>query len=296
MTAAALAGVLVLLAAAACRAAATAWPRVAVASRLVVDPPMRATRHRRDGRGVSWLATRLQDVGAPLDPERVFRAWVVATGVVIGAGIVLGGPALATLGVVAVIAGPLVALRTGRSRGAARYAAQLPAVLDAIARGLRSGGSLHQAVGEAGAATPGPAGDDLRAVFHQAGRGMPLADALEQWSERRPQPLVALAVAALALGVETGGAQARAIDGVAATARDRLAVANEIRALSSQARASAVVITAAPLAFCALSATADPRTADFLLRTPSGLAVLIVGLALDAVAALWMARLTRVPS
>lgn len=81
---------------------------------------------------------------------------------------------------------------------------------------------------------------------------------------------------------------------MAATLRSRLGVVREVRALSSQARFSGVVITLAPLAFSALAAATDERTAGFLLRTPLGLFCLGAGLALDAVAALWMMRLSRI--
>src|SRR5205823_14752762 len=94
---------------------------------------------------------------------------------------------------------------------------------------------------------------------------------------RYPRPGTRLAVAALCLGAETGGAQARAVDGVAATLRERLAVAGEVRALTSQTRASMLVIAAAPVAFCVFASTTDPRTSTFLFRTPVGLACLAAG-------------------
>ena len=68
----------------------------------------------------------------------------------------------------------------------------------------------------------------------------------------------------------------------------------EVAAMASQARASALVITIAPLAFAALAAATDDRTAAFLLRSPLGVACLAAGLALDVVAAVWMRRLTRI--
>ena len=134
---------------------------------------------------------------------------------------------------------------------------------------------------------------DLVAASRRASEGAPFTAALDGWAARRPLPGVTLAVAALVLAADTGGTSAHAVDGVAATLRERLGVADEARALASQARASALVISLAPVAFCALSATADPANARFLLRTPLGLGFLASGLALDALAAVWMSRLTR---
>jgi tight adherence protein B len=95
----------------------------------------------------------------------------------------------------------------------------------------------------------------------------------------------------LTVALEAGGAPARAVDGVASTLRERAEVDREMRALATQARASAVVITVAPLAFATLGVVGDERTAHFLLRTPAGLGCLAAGVALDAVGAWWMARI-----
>lgn len=119
-------------------------------------------------------------------------------------------------------------------------------------------------------------------MAHEASHGRALTAALDQWPEHRPLPGVRLATSALGLGAETGGAQARALDGVAATLRSRRAVGREVRALSSQARMSGVVITLAPLGFSALAAATDERTASFLLATPLGLFCLATGLASTA--------------
>ena len=179
-----------------------------------------------------------------------------------------------------------------RARADRRVERDLPDVLDAVARALRSGSSLRRAVDEAGGAVAGPLGDDLARVRRSLDGGTPLGDALERWAAARALAGVRLAVAALALGAETGGASAQAVDGVAATLRTNLAIAAEVRALSSQARLSALVIALAPVAFSLLAFTTDPATASFLLRTPLGLGCLASGLALDAAGWLWMRSLT----
>jgi tight adherence protein C len=100
-----------------------------------------------------------------------------------------------------------------------------------------------------------------------------------------------LAAAALALGSEIGGAAARSLDGVADTLRDRNGLQHEVRALSSQARASAVVIGLAPFVFSIVVALTDPGSIAFLLGSPVGLACLTCGLAADALGAWWMRRI-----
>jgi tight adherence protein B len=210
------------------------------------------------------------------------------------AGAALGGPALAVGGLALGGAGPMFILRARRGTAAATAEAVLPGALEAMARGLRSGASLQQAVAEAASGTPGSLGAELQLVAAAADRGTPLVLALEAWGERCPRPGVRLAVAALCLGAETGGAQARAVDGVAATLRERLAVAGEVKALTSQTRASMLVIAAAPIVFCVFASATDPRTSTFLFRSPVGLVCLATGISLDIAGGLWMRRLCRV--
>lgn len=241
-----------------------------------------------------WLAPALAAAGLDVDPAVAFTAWCVAVPVVAAAMLLVAGPALAVAATAAGVAGPFVALRARRGRGDANVEAGLPVALEAVARALRSGASLRQAVEEAAARTPGPLGHELDRVATQAARGAPLVQALEGLARRRPLPGVRLAVAALCLGAETGGAQARAVDGVATTLRDRLAVLAEVRALSAQARVSALVISLAPLGFGAFAAATDPRTATFLFHTAAGLGLLAAGAALDGLGWLWMNRLSKV--
>ena len=332
------------------RLALSASRRSAVGDRL----PQPAAASGRRGGGLrlrppappSWLEPALADADIGIAPATVWGAWLVGMATVGAAALVGSGPAGAALALVVGCGLPRLALRSRRGRADSRIEGELPVALEAIARSLRSGASVRQAIGEAagggggghlGAIGGGPGGGggglgavggggglgagggggrgaigqgghprllhghgrrrlqvELAAVADQAGHGRGLADALEGLAARRPSPGVRLAVAALCLGLDTGGAQARAIDGVAATLRERLAIEAEARALSSQARMSALVIGLAPLGFGAFAAATDPRTSDFLLRTPIGLTLVAVGLLLDGVGWMWMQRLCRV--
>ncbi len=131
-------------------------------------------------------------------------------------------------------------------------------------------------------------------VIVAAERGVPLVEAIDGWAGTLPGDGVRLAGAALALSAELGGAAARSLDGVAATLRDRNGLRREVRALSSQARASAAVIGLAPVAFAVLVASVDPQTLDFLVRTRAGIFCLLAGVVLDGVGAAWMHRLATV--
>jgi tight adherence protein B len=247
--------------------------------------------HRLSLRPPSRLGEALVDAAVPWPSEVVWPAWLGATAVLGVLGAVVGGLGLAVVAL-AVCAAPVLVLAALRDRSTAQVEAALPDVLDGVARSLRSGVTVRQALAEVAPGSTGRLGADLVALTADADAGLPFVDALDGWARRCPAPGVRLTVAALGLAVDAGGAAAQAVDGVAATLRANLAVAGEVRAQSSQARLSALVIAAAPVAFGALAAATDGRTADFLLRSRFGLACLAGGLALDGLAAWWMHRIT----
>jgi len=244
----------------------------------------------------AWFARRVTDAGAgtgPTSPATLFWAWLASAAAAVALALRLGGPGLAGMAALALGAGPLVALSSLRTRRDARAEAALPEVLEGIARSLRSGASLRLAFAEV-ATAGGPLAADLCRVATAADNGAELRDAIEGWGRARPASGVELAVSALCLGIEAGGPQARAVDGVATTLRQRLGVAAEARALGAQARMSALVIALSPIAFCALASASDARTGRFLLHSGTGQLLLAAGVTLDAVGALWMTRLTTV--
>lgn len=279
-------------------AAATAWA-VADARRCWLAAParVRAVGLRRRVPVPSsrrhWLADRLEDAGIGGPSSRWALAWMGLVAVAAAGALVAGGPSLGVLGAAVATGGPWLLLRARRGRGAVAVEAGLPPVLEATARGMRAGASLPLALAAAAPGAPRLLADDLDGLVGGAADAG-LVVALDRWAAARPLPGVRLAAAALALAAEVGGGGARALDGVALTLRQRQAVAGEVRALATQARLSAVVLTIAPIAFAALAAAGDPRTATILLRAPVGQVCLAVGLALDAIGAAWMARITRV--
>jgi tight adherence protein B len=219
---------------------------------------------------------------------------VVVTGAAGTAGAVLIlGPVAMVVAVFGLAVTPLLARRRRRARALVARRGQLPPALERLAAALRSGSSLPVALGEAGRATPQPLGPELGALALGAGRGQPMAAVLDGWTLRHDDPSTRLAATALVLATVVGVTPARAVDGVAATLRERLELGAERRALASQARTSAVVLSAAPLVFAVLLGMSDGAAGRFLLHSPAGWACIAGGLGLDALGAWWMSRLMQ---
>lgn len=284
-----------LLVVAASASASSAWrARLAARTRRRFGAPTTVSvKSERRVRAPATLRAWVEGSGVALDIDAAWMLWIVGTVLGTAALGVTAGPGAAVLLAAVLVGGPAVALFWNERRRRRRVGHALPGALDEIARSLRAGASLVQAIDDAARTTPGPIGDDLFGVVAAHRSGVPLADGLARWRTTRPLPGVRLTASALELGLAAGGTHARAVDGVAATLRDNLAISAEVRAQASQAQASALVIGLAPIGFTALACLADHRTASFLFQTPAGLACLAAGGALDAAGAMWMARITR---
>src|SRR5262249_8658049 len=138
-----------------------------------------------------------------------------------------------------------------------------------------------------------PVATRLADVVSTADRGAPLAEALRRWAVFCPLVEVRIASSALVLAAEAGGRQARAVDGVAATLRERLAASADARSQSAQARLSALVIGVLPIGFAVWASATDHRTTRFLFASRRGWACLALGLILEGVGVLWMRRVIR---
>ena len=211
--------------------------RCAVADRVTRSQP-----RTRSASPVEQLAARALDRAAiHVSVAHAFQLWA---GALLGAALfaaAVGGPALSFLAAAAVLLGAPLAVWANRNRRARLVGAAIPVAVEKVASELRVGGTVATAL------TNLAADDDVLAVDFarvdarvQLGASVP--DALDAWARERPAAGVDAAAGALATCSSVGGRAADALDGLASSLRDRLAVMAEARALSAQARLSAMVV------------------------------------------------------
>lgn len=222
----------------------------------------------------------------------VVLIWLSVAGAATMLGIGLAGAAGAVGGCCIGVVAPVVALVAMRGRSDTLVERALPDALEAVGRSVRSGASLLQAIEESRSSISGPLVSELDGVLGSVRLGSPLSVALDKLVDRRPLVVVRLAAAALLFSAEAGSLRSQAIDGLAASLRDRVAVEREIHALASQTRFSAMIIAVLPVGFVLFSSATDPRIAGFLTGTALGRVCLVAGLGLDLVGLLWMRQLT----
>jgi tight adherence protein B len=237
------------------------------------------------------LEAALVAADAPADAGAAVQLWLLAA---LAAGCVAGGLDLtfAPLAIGAVVVGGPIGLHAARGRGARRRDSELPVALELVAAELRTGGTVNGAL-EALALRDGLLAAELDRVNRRCALGAPLDEALAAWATERREAGVSSAAGALAVAAATGGRAADALDGLATSLRDRSEIAAEGRALSAQARLSAIVVGTLPVAYIGACAMLDPRQVRVLTDTSFGRLCLFAGLTLEALAGLWIRSLLR---
>lgn len=176
-------------------------------------------------------------------------------------------------------------------RARRRQVASLPLLLHGLSRSLRAGSTLHTALQHV-AADSSVAGEAFVRAAQRVHDGAPVREEVDRWASTLAHRDADLVRAVVNTGAATGAALASSFDRAAASLQERAELQREISALTAQARASALLLTVAPIAFLAVLTMADPGIIRFAASTAVGRVALVVGVVLDAAGWLWMRWLT----
>ncbi len=184
---------------------------------------------------------------------------------------------------------PMADLRPPRSRHSTPPPRAVAEWCDRLARCLRSGASLRDAL-----LTTIPDDEPTRRltepVRRRLHRGEPVTTAVASVEE--PGTHLHLALTIIGTAARVGGPSAPAIDRTATSLRGRAADHDDREVQAAQARMSAHVLTAVPMLMLALLVTTDSDTRE-AVTTKVGVICLTIGLALNLVGSAWMRRLIR---
>jgi tight adherence protein B len=200
-------------------------------------------------------------------PIVAFNKLVLQSGITIGFGklvmMVVAGAALATfgmyvfygdifysagVGLFCLFVMPFLVLYMKRSRRQKAFGAQFPDALDIIVRSLRAGHPVPVAVAMVGRELPDPMGTEFGIVSDEITYGAELEGALRNLYFRVGQDDLPLFVTAVAIQGSTGGNLSEILENLSGVIRQRFKMRRKIRALASEGRASAMILSSLPIA------------------------------------------------
>lgn len=168
-----------------------------------------------------------------------------------------------------------------------------PEAIDLIVRGLRSGLPVTESIKVVGDELPDPVGVEFRRIIESFSFGLSLAQALAFAVQRIDAPEFRFFVISLSIQQETGGNLTETLENLSGILRRRKQMKLKIRAMSSEARASAMIIGALPVIMFVLLLVINPDYAMVMIRDPRGRFLLGLGLGSMAVGMFTMMRMAR---
>jgi tight adherence protein B len=142
---------------------------------------------------------------------------------------------------------PYLVVRTLRSRRQKAFAAQFPDALDMIVRSLRAGHPTPIALSMVAREMRDPIGSEIGIVVDEITYGADLETALRNLNVRVGQDDLPLFVTAVAIQGSTGGNLGEILENLSAVIRERFKMRRKIRALASEGRASALILSLLPV-------------------------------------------------
>ncbi len=169
----------------------------------------------------------------------------------LAAGSPIGIGRLLLLGTVSIVIGcaiPLFVLNAKAQRRRKKMQEQFPVALDVFVRGLRAGHPVAAALDLLTVEMPDPIGSQFGLIVDEVTYGADLRDALFDMAERWDSDDIRMFVVSLSVQNETGGNLAEILENLSRVIRERQSMLMKVRALSSEGRMTAVILTLLPVA------------------------------------------------
>jgi tight adherence protein B len=142
---------------------------------------------------------------------------------------------------------PYLVLRMLRARRQKKFNAQFSDALDIIVRSLRAGHPVPIAIAMVGREMPDPIGSEFGMVSDEVTYGADLETAMRNLYGRIGSDDLPLFVTAVAIQGSTGGNLGEILENLSGVIRQRFKMRRKIRALASEGRASAMILSALPI-------------------------------------------------
>lgn len=246
------------------------------------------------GRFDHWLLHLSFDAGYAWSGLTIFL-FLTLVGLLVGGALFVGteAPLAGLAGFVIGVALAIALLVVHRNRRIKQLQDQLPPALDMLARAVRAGESLDQAVHLVGDKSPEPLAVEFRRAARQLEMGLSMTAVMRALVRRVRLVDVRIFTTTLTVHRQTGGNLAWTLERLAVVIRDRLAYRRQMRVATSAGRWSAGLIAiVGPLLFAYLFFM-EPQYVEGLLSDPIGQVLLMVAVFLEVVGLIWIYRMLR---
>ena len=145
-----------------------------------------------------------------------------------------------------------------KKRREAKFLDRFPDAIDVIVRGIKSGLPLGDSLRVLAAEAPEPILTEFRVILETQAIGVPLGEACTKLFERMPLPEANFFAIVIAIQQKSGGNLSEALGNLSKVLRDRKKMKGKIKAMSTEAKASAAIIGSLPVAVMSIVYITSP--------------------------------------
>ena len=173
------------------------------------------------------------------------------------------------------------------------FTAQFPYSIDLIVRGLKSGLPVTESIASVGQEMPDPVGREFRDISDRVKFGQPLDEALWDTARRLDTAEFKFFVISISVQRETGGNLSEALGNLSDILRKRRQMGLKIKAMSSEAKASAIILGSLPFIMFGIIFALNPEYEMALFDDPRGQMMLGTGLGIMSMGVLVMSKMIK---
>lgn len=218
------------------------------------------------------ISTMLVQAGMSISAKQYFIFSTLFTVLIAGLLKVMGvSPLMLGLGTVIAFFGiPRMIVKRQIAKRQKAFLEDFPDALEASVRLLKAGMPVSEAILMISKEFTGPAGEEMSRIYDQQKIGVPLHEAAQAAVKRIPLPEMQMFATGLAIQAQTGASLSEVLMNLSGVIRARFRLKRKVKALSSEAIASASIIGALPLLVTAGLYFSNREYIEILFTDPFG--------------------------
>jgi len=189
---------------------------------------------------------------------------------------------------------PFVLLAGKKNKRQKALAIQLPEALDFLSRILKAGHSLSTGLQMMSEELPKPLSQEFRRAYDQHSLGLTLDESLKDMATRIESTDFAFFVTAVLIQRQTGGDLTEVLTNISNMVRQRIRLANHVKAKTAEGRFTGYILTAFPGVMFVLVSMLNPEYAAVMWKTDMGLYLLGGAFGLTTIGLFCIRKLTTV--
>lgn len=223
------------------------------------------------------IEQRLEQAGLPITAKQFYLGSLIAAVAFGFIGVISGQKPIITGGLFLVggLGAPRWFIGFYTSRRQKKFATEFSNAIDVIVRGVKSGLPVNECLKIISTEAPKPVNEEFGMLVEGIKVGLSMEQSLNRMYERMPLQEVNFFAIVLMIQQQTGGNLAEALGNLSTVLRSRKLMEGKVKALSSEAKASAMIIGALPFLVMGAVKLASPDYLTPLFTTKTGNFILL---------------------